>query len=86
MNKSLLIITLLAGLLVNVGCESTDTADTTTTKPAEPMAESPAAAAQQMTASEKRVMQMQQLDRSYASGGMTPAEYSMRREQILEMY
>ncbi|WP_309382538.1 hypothetical protein [Cerasicoccus frondis] len=84
MKKMLLTLTAVAGMLITLGCESTDT--TKPTETAKPIGASKPVEDLSMTPSERRVMQMQGLDQEYAAGGMTPAEYNMRREQIIEMY
>ncbi|WP_309399543.1 hypothetical protein [Cerasicoccus maritimus] len=86
MNKSLLTITALTSLLFCLGCESTDSS-TASTETAAPTGTTTATTAQQaMTPSEITVMKMQALDRQYANGALTPGDYDMQRQAILDMY
>jgi len=97
--KTLAIITTTLFGLLFAGCTWDDSsepvqsqpANQTATQPANQPATQPAAAPQttpqyQMTPAERRVYELQELDRKYQMGGMTPGEYNMQRERIHEMY
>lgn len=72
--------------LLALGCESTET--TNSTQPATPTgsATSAPAANSQLTPAEQRVNALQALDREYGQGGMPTNVYYMRQQEILGMY
>lgn len=86
--KTLLTLILASMALLATGCESTDS--TAKTQPAAKTGATttttPAPIQYQMTAAEKRVMELQALDREYSEGAMPTNVYYMRQQQILESY
>ncbi|MEO0796529.1 MAG: hypothetical protein AAFX93_15270 [Verrucomicrobiota bacterium] len=85
--KTLLITTIVALTIALTGCESTESstpAAQPATKTGDPSLSQPVGPP--MTASEKRVMQLQKLDRQYSEGAMTPEMYHMRHNEILGTY
>lgn len=83
--------------LFSTGCSmfdssnSMESASQTESRPATGPAPAPApetmpAPSYQMTPAEQRVYQMEELDRKYQMGAMTPGEYQMEKERIHGMY
>jgi len=81
--KTLLIPSAAMLVMLVTGCETSEPTETTS-QPANQTGSQPVE--YKMTPSEKRVMQLQELDRQYSEGAMTPGDYQMRQEQIIGQY